>query len=454
MRELLDRQRRYFLSGATLPVKNRVAALKRLKTVIAAHERDICAALKSDLGKSAYEAYMCEVGTTLSELSYMIKRTARFARDKAVPTPIASYPAASYVKKSPYGCVLIISPWNYPFMLSMEPLIDAVAAGNTAIIKPSSYSPATSKIVDDIIKEAFHPEYVTVVQGGREENRRLFDLSFDKIFFTGSTSVGKEVLRHAAERLTPVTLELGGKSPCIVDRSADIPLAARRIVFGKFLNCGQTCVAPDYVLAHADIKDKLLEEIRKQIKLQYGEHPLDNANYGRIISRKHYERVCALIDSEKVYCGGERSENDLKIAPTVMDNVSRSDAVMREEIFGPVLPVLTYENESDLINELNEQPLPLAFYVFSGTKEFIKEITERCRFGGGCINDTIMHIATSQMGFGGVGESGMGSYHGKEGFDCFTHKKSIVNRKTFMDLPVRYQPYTKTKEKFMRKFLK
>lgn len=454
MQEILERQREFFMTGATLPVKYRIAALKRLKATIAAREADIFAALKEDLGKSGFESYMSEVGMTLSELSYMIKRTKRFARDESVPTPLAQYPSSSYVKKSPYGCVLIMSPWNYPFMLSMEPLIDALSAGNTVVLKPSAYSPATGAIIADIVKQTFPPEYVTVVTGGRAENNALLDMPFDKIFFTGSVAVGKEVMRRAAERLTPVTLELGGKSPCIVDKSANIALAAKRIVFGKFLNCGQTCVAPDYVVVHFSVKEKLLEELKKQIKAQFGEYPLENAAYGKIISPKHYNRVCGLIDEKKVYCGGRRDDKALRIEPTVMTGVTRADAVMGEEIFGPVLPVLTFENIDDLIIELNAQPHPLALYIFSSDVKTIKKVTERCAFGGGCVNDVVIHLATTQMGFGGVGTSGMGSYHGKDGFDCFTHRKSIVDKSTLIDLPIRYQPYSKFKEKLLRMFLK
>lgn len=454
MTELLEKQREYFSTGATLPVAARIAALKKLKDVILAREKDICEALKADLGKSGFESYMCEVGMTLSELSYVIKRVRRWSRATAVPTPLAQYPASSYVKKSPYGCVLIMSPWNYPFMLAMEPLVDAVAAGNTAIVKPSAYSPATSAIVAEVIKEAFPPEHVACVLGGRAENSALLDMPFDKIFFTGSIAVGKEVMRRAAERLTPVTLELGGKSPCIVDKTANIPLAARRIVFGKFLNCGQTCVAPDYVMVHSSVKDKFVRAVIKEIKTQFGEYPLENPAYGKIISLKHFERICSLIDEDKVVFGGGRDRAALRIEPTVMTDVTRADAVMGEEIFGPVMPVLTFENSDELIAEINAQPHPLAFYVFSENGKFIKKLTERCAFGGGCVNDTIIHLATSQMGFGGFGASGMGAYHGKEGFDCFTHKKSIVDKSTFFDLPVRYQPYTKLKYRLLKMFLK
>lgn len=454
MQEILERQREFFMTGATLSVKYRVEALKRLKAAITAREGEIFAALKEDLGKSRFESYMCEVGMTLSELSYMIKRTKRFARDEAVPTPMAQYPSNSYVKKSPYGCVLIMSPWNYPFMLAMEPLTDALSAGNTAVLKPSAYSPATSALVADIIRQTFPPEYVTVVTGGRAENSALLDLPFDKIFFTGSVAVGREVMRRAAEHLTPITLELGGKSPCIVDKSANIQLAAKRIAFGKFLNCGQTCVAPDYVAVHSSVKEKFLEELKRQIKAQYGEYPLKNADYGKIITQKHYERICRLIDEKKVCYGGRRDDRALRIEPTVMTDVTRADAVMGEEIFGPVLPVLTFEKIDDLILEINAQPHPLALYIFSSDAKAIKKVTELCAFGGGCVNDTIIHLATTHMGFGGVGASGMGSYHGKDGFDCFSHRKSIVDKSTLIDMSIRYQPYTKKKEKLLRRFLK
>lgn len=451
---LLEKQREYFSSGATLPAGARIAALKKLKSTIIAREKDIFEALKIDLGKSGFESYMCEVGMTLSEISYMLKHIRSFSRDKRVPTPPAQYVAKSYIKKCPYGCTLIMSPWNYPFMLSLDSLVDAVAAGNTVILKPSAYSPATSALLSEIISETFPEEYVAVVLGGRAENSALLDMPFDKIFFTGSVAVGKEVMRRAAERLVPVTLELGGKSPCIVDKTANISLAARRIVFGKFLNCGQTCVAPDYIVVHSSVKDKLISQIIAEIKRQYGERPLENEAYGKIISQKHYNRICSLIDDKKVVFGGEREPQSQRIAPTVMDGVTRRDAVMGEEIFGPLLPVLTYDDDEALIADINSQPHPLAFYVFSSDKAFVEKLTTRCPFGGGCVNDTIIHLATSHMGFGGVGMSGMGSYHGKDGFDCFTHNKSIMSKSTMFDLPVRYQPYTKKKEKLLRGVLK
>lgn len=452
--ELLKAQKTYFESGATLDVEVRINALKRLKSAIVAHEREINEALKADLGKGAFESYMCETGMTLSEITYMIKHVRRFARDKRVPTPFAQYKARSYVKMCPFGNVLIMSPWNYPFMLTMDPLVDAIAAGNTAIVKPSAYSPATSEVVAKLIREVFDPSYVTTVLGGRAENSALLDLPFDKIFFTGSVAVGKEVMRRAAERLIPVTLELGGKSPCIVDKTADLAIAARRIVFGKYLNCGQTCVAPDHVFVHSSVKDKFVAEVRKQIVLQFGERPLENADYGKIISRKHYDRLCGLINESKVIFGGTRDDAALRIEPTVMDGVTRDDAVMGEEIFGPIMPILTFDDGDKLIADINAHPHPLALYIFSSDKKFISDVLSRCAFGGGCVNDTIIHLATPYMGFGGVGNSGMGSYHGKEGYDCFTHKKSVVDRITGVDMAVRYQPYTRSKEKMLRMFMK
>ena len=397
---------------------------------------------------------MCETGMVLEEISYMLKHTPKFAREQRVRTPLAQFHSRSYKKPSPYGVTLIMSPWNYPFMLTLSPLVDALAAGNTAVVKPSAYSPHTSEVLRLILSECFEPQYVAVVTGGRAENTCLLHEHFDYIFFTGSQNVGKEVMRNAAEYLTPVTLELGGKSPCIVDQTADIKLAAKRIVFGKYLNCGQTCVAPDYVYCHRSVKDKLIKEVQKQIRRQYGKQPLHNSDYGKIINEKHFDRILSLIDEKKVVHGGDSDRNTLRIEPTVMDNVSFSDAVMQEEIFGPVMPVLTFDSLDEAIRRINSMPHPLALYLFTSDKKAARKVTARCGFGGGCINDTIIHLATSEMGFGGFGESGMGAYHGKTGFDTFTHYKSIVDKKTWIDLPMRYQPYRKRNEKMIRFFLK
>ena len=439
--EILASQKQYFQSGATLSVEFRLEMLKKLYTAVKNHEAELESALKADLGKSHFEGFMCEIGLVLSEISYMIRHTKKFASERVVRTPLAQFASRSYKKPSPYGNVLIMSPWNYPLLLTLDPLADAIAAGNTAIIKPSAYSPATSAMIEKLIAECFDPQYVAVVTGGRKENASLLEKKFDLVFFTGSAAVGKEVLRHTAETLTPAVLELGGKSPCIVDETAKIPLAAKRIVFGKFLNCGQTCVAPDYLLCHRSMKDQLLQEICKQVEKQYGASPLDNPNYGKIINEKHFQRIRGLIDPSKVVLGGQSDPASLQIAPTVMDHVTWDDAVMQEEIFGPILPILTFDHLNEVYALLAKRPKPLALYFFSEDKQRILEVTERCTYGGGCVNDTIIHLATSEMGFGGVGESGMGSYHGKEGFDAFSHTKSIVDKKTWMDLPMRYQPY-------------
>ena len=452
--EILTKQRRYFRSGATLPVSFRIAMLKKLYAAVKKYEPEIGAALNADLGKSRFEGFMCETGLVLSEISYMIRHVKSYAAEKIVPTPITNFAGVSYKKPSPYGNVLIMSPWNYPFLLTIDPLVDAIAAGNTAVVKPSAYSPATSGVIERMLTECFGEEYVAVITGGRRENARLLETKFDFVFFTGSQNVGKEVLRHTAETLTPAVLELGGKSPCIVDSTAKIRLAAKRIVWGKFLNCGQTCVAPDYILCHSSVKDRLVQEIAAQIRRQFGELPLSNPNYGKIINEKHFDRICGLMDPAKVVCGGQADRENLRIAPTVMDNVTWDDAVMQEEIFGPVLPVLTYEKLSDIIDLMAEKPKPLAFYIFSENKVHIRTLTERCSFGSGCVNDVVVHLSSSEMGFGGVGESGMGSYHGREGFDVFSHSKSIMDKKTWMDLPMRYQPYRTINEKLLRMFLK
>lgn len=454
IKDLVTRQRKYFQTGATLPVSARTAALRRLYAAISSNEKEIHNALKKDLGKSGFESYMCETGLVLEEISYMLKHVQRFAGEKRVRTPLAQFHSRSYQKPSPYGVVLIMSPWNYPFMLTLSPLVDALAAGNTAVVKPSAYSPYTSEVLQTILSQCFDPQYVAVVTGGRAENTCLLKEHFDYIFFTGSQAVGKEVMRNAAEHLTPVTLELGGKSPCIVDQTADIKLAARRIVFGKYLNCGQTCVAPDYIYCHRAVKDRLIKEVQKQIQKQYGKQPLRNPNYGKIINEKHFDRILGLIDEKKVVHGGNSDRKTLRIEPTVLDHVTFQDAVMQEEIFGPLMPVLTFDNLDDVIRKINSMPHPLALYFFTSDKAAAKKVTSRCGFGGGCINDTIIHLATTEMGFGGFGESGMGAYHGKIGFDTFSHYKSIVDKKTWIDLPMRYQPYQKLHEKMVRFFLK
>lgn len=454
MKKIIDRQRAFFHTGTTLDVSFRIAALKRLQHMIRRHEKEIESALLLDLKKSSFESYMCETGLVLDEIHYMLRHIRSFAKEQDVRTPLAQFCSRSYRKPSPYGVTLIVSPWNYPILLTLDPLIDAIAAGNTVILKPSAYSPACSDLLAKLIHRYFPAKYLTVITGGRSENTALLQQHFDYIFFTGSQAVGIEVMRHASEHLTPVTLELGGKSPCIIDKSANLKLAAKRIVFGKYLNCGQTCVAPDYVYCHSEIKDEFLKQLRKQIRKQFGKAPLDNKNYGKIINQKHFDRIQRLIDSSKVICGGNIRPETLQIEPTVMDKVTFEDAIMQEEIFGPVLPVLTFTSIDEVIHKVNSLAHPLALYIFAQDKAIIKKVTSECGFGGGCINDVVIHLATSELPFGGFGESGMGSYHGKKGFETFSHYKSIVDKKTWIDLPIRYQPYGRISRKLLHLFLK
>ena len=454
IKDILQQQNHFFSSGKTIPAEFRLKQLESLKEAMIRHEADLAAALKEDLGKSRMESYMCEIGLTLSELTWMQKHLRSLMRSKRVSTPAAQFAAKSFRSPSPYGTVLIMSPWNYPVLLTLDPLIDAIAAGNTAVVKPSAYAPCTFDVMKTMIEECFPAHYVAVVDGGRAENQALLQQRFDMIFFTGGKTVGREVLRHAAEYLTPVTLELGGKSPCIVDSTAKIRLAAKRIVFGKYLNCGQTCVAPDYILCDKRIRDELITAILAEIEKQFGKEPLKNPNYGNIINEKHFERILGLINGEKLVYGGQSEPESLRIAPTVLNNITWDDAVMGEEIFGPLLPILTFDTLDEALDTVESHPHPLALYFFSEDKAAQKKVLDTCRFGGGCINDTIIHLATSDMPFGGVGESGMGSYHGRVGFETFSHYRSIVDKKTWMDLPIRYQKYTGLKEKMMRMFLK
>ena len=454
LESLVEKQRAYFAEGKTLPIEGRIRALNRLEQAIKNREEELCRALKADLGKSRIESYMCEVGLTLSELGYVKRHLRSWSRDKRVRTPLAQFHARSFTVQEPYGVVLVMSPWNYPVLLTLEPLIGALAAGNCCVVKPSAYSPETSAVMASILREIFPEEYVAVVEGGRQENQGLLAQRFDYIFFTGGVNVGKLVMEKASAHLTPVTLELGGKSPCVIDESANLKLAARRLAFGKYLNCGQTCVAPDYVLVHEKVKERFLEYVKEEITHMYGRKPLENPDYGKIINRKHFDRLLGLIDESKLVFGGESSEETLQIAPSVLDRVTPEDAVMQEELFGPLLPLLTVRSMDEALAFVNARPKPLAFYIFTQNKSVEQMFLRRASFGGGCVNDTIIHLATSAMGFGGVGNSGMGSYHGKKSFETFSHEKSIVKKYTWLDLPMRYQPYTKQKDKMIRTFLK
>ncbi len=451
---LLARQRAFFDGGNTLGIEGRICALKKLKDGIRRQEGALTAALKADLNKSREEAYLTEIGPTLSELDFAISHLRKWAAPRRRPTPLAQFPARSMVYPAPYGCALILSPWNYPFQLAVIPLISALAAGNTAVVKPGEDAPATAAALARLLADCLPEELAAVVQGGPETSQALLTLPFQKIFFTGSPRVGKLVMAQAARQLIPVTLELGGKCPCVVDETADLPLAARRIVFGKLLNAGQTCVAPDYVLVHASQKPALLSHLKAEILRQYGARPLENQGYVRIVNRRHFDRLTALLEGESLFCGGEADPERLKLAPTVVDEPDWDSPVMAGEIFGPILPVLSYEEDDAIFAALARHPDPLALYLFSRRKPWREEMLRRLSFGGACVNDTVVHLSSPYLPFGGVGTSGMGACHGKAGFDAFTHEKSVLIRGGRPDLDVRYQPYNSRKEALVRALLK
>ncbi len=453
VKPLVQAQRAYYESGVTIPLNARIAALKTLQKAVQNYSEQLLDALHTDLGKSRSEAYMCEVGLTLSEISHVLKNVRRWARTEWKMTPLTNFAAHSVIVKEPYGVVLVMSPWNYPVLLTLEPLVGALAAGNTVILKPSAYAPTTSAVLKQMIDEYFDPQLVAMVTGGREENQALLEEKFDYIFFTGGVTVGKYVMERAAQHLTPVTLELGGKSPVVIDKTANLWIAAKRVAFGKYLNCGQTCVAPDYVLIDESIKDKFLPLLQKAIIKMYGESALQNKAYGHMINKKHYDRVCGLIDPKKVVYGGQTNIATMQIEPTVLDGVTAEDAIMQEEIFGPVLPILTYTDIAEAYRFVQQRPHPLALYLFTNDKKTERHWLSSQPFGGGCVNDTIIHLATSNLPFGGVGNSGMGSYHGRESFDTFSHKKSVVKKYNWLDLSLRYQPYNKIKDALVKMFL-
>ncbi len=448
----VENQRDYYLSGATRKYSYRLEALKKLQQAVRDYEERISEALLKDLGKQPFESYMAEIGMVLDEVRYHIRHLQGWMNNKRVRTPLAQFHAVSFLSPEPYGVVLIMSPWNYPILLCLDPLIGAISAGNCAVIKPSAYTPATSQVIADLITEIFPPEYVSVVQGGRQENTALLEQKFDYIFFTGSIAVGKVVMEAAAKHLTPVTLELGGKSPAIVDSSADLKLTAKRIAFGKLLNGGQTCVAPDYVLVEESLRDSLLQNFREVLANKFPNG--DYADHAKIVNNRHYEEKKALLEGQTVAIGGKYDDTKHKLEPTVLIDVDPDSPVMQEEIFGPILPVLTWNKLDDAIEFVRSRPKPLALYLFTQDRAVEEKVLDSCSFGGGCINDTVIHLATPYMGFGGVGQSGMGSYHGKRSFDTFTHYRSIVRKSTWLDLPFRYFPYTEKKLEILRRFLK
>ena len=439
----LKAQRIFFQKGSTLDITYRKQALKSLRKVIRENESEILEALEHDLGKSPFESFASEIGLVYSEITYMLKNIDRLSRPERAATEPANFPSVSRIYKEPYGSVLIMAPWNYPFQLSLIPLIGAVAAGNCAVVKPSDYAPCVAHMVDVIIDAAFDKRHVFTVTGGREANQSLLSHSFDYIFFTGGKTVGRLVMHAAAEHLTPVTLELGGKSPCIVDETADISLAAKRIAWGKFINCGQTCVAPDYIYVHKNVKKDFLKALIRSIEAFYGCDPINNKDYGKIVNEKHFDRLTGLFKDVPLYYGGRTDRSLCRIAPVIIDHADWNMKVMQEEIFGPVIPILEYDDLGEVKREIRKHPKPLALYLFTSSKIVEKDILNSVSFGGGCINDTLMHLCSSSMPFGGVGESGMGNYHGRYSFDTFTHKKSILKKDTHIDLPIRYAPFRK-----------
>ncbi len=451
-KSMLHAQRAYFQTGDTKDVEFRIRQLKKLYQWITVHEQEIMDALYQDLNKSNFEAYATEIGIVKEEIRYTLKHLRKWATPRRVPTPITQFPSKSIVYPEPYGIVLIMSPWNYPFQLTIAPLVGAICAGNCAVVKPSAYSPHTTKVMADMLKELFPEKYIAVVEGGRQENQALLNEKFDYIFFTGSVNVGKYVMEKASAHLTPVSLELGGKSPCIVDETADLKLAAKRIVWGKFLNCGQTCVAPDYILVQNSVKDKLVRYIEKYIRKMFGKEPMQNPEYPKMINEKHFNRVLGLTEQVHIICGGGSDVGALKIEPTVLDQVTWESPVMQEEIFGPLLPVLTFYDIEEAIQMVNARPRPLALYYFTKDKQREEMMLKQVSYGGGCINDTIVHLATSHMPFGGVANSGMGGYHGKDSFDTFTHKKSIMKKSLLIDIPIRYAPF-KNKLNILKKLM-
>lgn len=452
---ILESQRNYLSHLGTIDVDKRIDNLKRLKKVIKKYEDEIIDALNKDLGKHIFEAYSNEVGFVYGSIDFAIKNLKKWMKVKKVKNDAAQLPGKSYIYKSHYGAVLIIGPYNYPFQLTIEPLIGAIAGGNTVILKPSEYATATEAIIEKIIKETFNEEYIAVVTGDYKVNSYLLDLEFDYIFFTGSVNVGKIVMEKASKHLTPVTLELGGKSPVIVDNTADLKISAKRILWGKLTNAGQTCVAPDYLLAHEHIYEELIEELKNTITEFYGNDIINNKEFGRIINDKHMNRLNNILqnDKEKIVVGGDVNFEQRYISPTIIRDVTLEDSVMQDEIFGPILPVIKYKNLEDLKYYISKHKNPLALYVFSENDDFSEDIIRRFTFGGGCINDTISHVASAHLPFGGVGTSGIGNYHGRASFDTFTHTKSIVKKNTKIDIKLVFPPY-KEKIKLIKKIMK
>ncbi|MEG1312230.1 MAG: aldehyde dehydrogenase [Romboutsia sp.] len=450
---ILENQRTYFNSQITKSSEFRINQLDILLNTINKNEKLILKALRDDLNKCEFEAYETEIGVVISEIKHVRKKIKKWNKVKKVNTPVLNIGSKSYIYSQPYGVCLIMAPWNYPFQLCISPLIGSIIGGNCSVIKPSELAPNTAKVIKKIINESFSKDYIEIIEGEIDTNKYLLKQNFDYIFFTGSPRVGKIVMKEASKNLTPVTLELGGKSPCIVDKNSDIDMSAKKIVWGKFLNAGQTCIAPDYIIAHENIKEKLIKSIQYYINEFYSSEPLKSKDYTSIVNENHFKRLKSLIDYEKIVYGGNTEENTLKIEPTIINNVQLDDKIMEEEIFGPILPILEFRNFNDLTKIISKHKNPLALYVFTNNKSFENDIINTISFGGGCVNDTIMHITNHNMPFGGVGYSGMGSYHGKRSFETFTHQKSIM-KSSKIDIPIKYPPYSNTSFKLLKKVFK
>lgn len=448
--ELLTKQRNFFYSGKTKEVAYRIDALTRLKEMIKSNEAELMDALKSDLNKTQFDSYITEIGILLEEIRFTLKQIKAWSQPRRVKSGLAQAGSKSYIYPEPYGVALIISPWNYPFQLAIAPLIGAIAAGNCAVIKPSELTQATSRLIADLIKRTFPEEYISVVHGDAETTQVLLKEKFDYIFFTGSVSVGKFIMEAASKHLTPVTLELGGKSPCIVHKDANLKLAAKRIAWGKFINAGQTCVAPDYLYVHHSVKEEFISTFKDTIKDLYSDDVFKNGEFTRIVSERHFNRLQAFFENGEILYGGRHESTSLTIEPTLIGEITWEDPIMQEEIFGPLLPILEYNDEVSMISQINERPKPLALYVFSESKDFQEKILNTISFGGGCINDTIYHLSSPYLPFGGVGESGIGAYHGKGSFDVFSHEKSVLKQTTSFDLPFRYPNRTNALQQIKR----
>lgn len=456
IRQIIAKQRQFFFTGQTKDIAFRIAKLQLLKKIVIENQEEILVALKKDLNKPEFESYTAEYASLIQEINYVLKHIKKWTKPQKKSLPISFLPASAEVIPEPLGVSLIISPWNYPFSLALSPLVGAVAAGNCAIIKPSEFSPASSNLIAELISKNFPPAYICVIEGDGEVSQKILEEKFDRIFFTGSTAIGRVVMAAAAKHLTPLTLELGGKSPCILDHDIDIKVAARRITWGKFYNCGQSCIAPDYILIPPEIKQEFLEQVKICIREFYGENPIESPDYARIIGKKQFDRVVNLIAgniSSNIIIGGEINSEQLYIAPTIMDNVAWEDKIMEEEIFAPILPIIEYTDIDAVIHKINSLPKPLALYIFSKKSDFQNRILQETSSGSVCINDVIKQIGPSNYGFGGVGESGMGSYHGKASFDTFSHYKPVMKRPFSFDSKILYAPY-QGKLGLLKKFMK